>query len=97
MPLFRYRLKDPESGEFRQVTVSADSEDEALDVIARQEAKKVAYVMAPEYFAELEKILKGGASGAVTLSDGTIIGNSKGMLAAHKQEKAYKVSKGGAV
>lgn len=84
MPVFHFRLTDTETGEFRSVSVAADSKDEAEEVIYRQEMKKVNYFASPEEFETFEKKLK----------DGTLSGRDKAHYYAHKQEKPYTVKKG---
>lgn len=81
MPVFHFRLEDSESGEFRNVSVAADSQDEALATIERQEAKKVAYQA--DDIAGLEQRLK----------EGTLTGRDKARLFSHRQQKPYKVKK----
>ena len=83
MPVYHFRLTDTETGEFRSVSVAADSKEEAEDVIYRQEMKKVNYQASPEEFKSFEQKLK----------DGTLSGRDKAHFHAHKQEKPYTVKK----
>jgi hypothetical protein len=84
MPVYHFRLTDTETGEFRNVSVAADSKEEAEQVIYRQEMKKVNFFADPEELKGLEAKLK----------DGTLSGRDKARLHAHRQEKPYTVKKG---
>ena len=81
--VFRFRLKD-DSGEFRQVSVAADSLEEAEATVHRQEAKKVAFQLTPEDLAGFEKRLKSGE----------LRGVDRARLFAHRQVKPYVIQKG---
>lgn len=83
MPVYHFRLTDTETGAFRNVSVAADSKEEAEQVIYRQEQKKVNYQASPEEVKSFEAKLK----------DGTLSGRDKAHLFAHRQEKAYTVQK----
>lgn len=83
MPVYHFRLTDTETGEFRNVSVAADSKEEAEETILRQESKKVGFFLDPAEAASLEKRLK----------DGTLSGRDKARLFSHNQEKAYSIDK----
>ena len=84
--VFRFTTRDAASGEFREISVAAASKEEAEETIERQEQKKVAFVMGdPAEIAALEKRLK----------EGSLSGRDKAMLMAHRQDKPYKIEKGG--
>lgn len=83
MPVYHFRLTDTETGEFRNVSVAADSKDEAEAVIYRQEMKKVNFQAGEDEIRDLESKLKSG----------TLSGREKGKLFAHRQEKPYTVQK----
>jgi hypothetical protein len=85
MAVFRFKLKDDKTGESRFVSVSADSEAEAIATIERQEAKKVGFVLPAAEATSLEKRLK----------EGKLTGRDKAMLFAHQQDAPYKFEKGG--
>jgi hypothetical protein len=83
MPVYHFRLTDTETGAFRNVSVSANSKDEAEATILLQEAKKVNYQASPDEVKDLESKLKSG----------TLSGRDKARLLAHRQEKPYTVKK----
>ena len=83
MPVFHFRLTDTETGEFRNVSVSADSKEEAEAVIYAQEMKKVNFQTSPDELKDYETRLK----------DGSLSGRDKARLFAHRQEKPYSVQK----
>lgn len=83
MPVYHFRLTDTDTGEFRNVSVAADSKEEAEEVILRQEAKKVGSFLAPEEVSSLEERLK----------QGTLSGRDKARLLTHRQEKPYVIQK----
>jgi hypothetical protein len=83
MPVYHFRLTDTETGEFRNVSVSAASKEEAEEVIYRQEMKKVNFQSNPDDVKDLESKLKSG----------TLSGREKARLFAHRQEKPYTVQK----
>lgn len=83
MPVYKFRLTDTETGEFRNVSVAADSKEEAEQVIYQQEMKKVRYEASAEQVKDFEQKLK----------DGTLSGRDKALLLAHRQEKPYTVKK----
>jgi hypothetical protein len=83
MPVFRFRLTDTETGQFRNVSVSADTKEEAEQVIYQQEAKKVLFFLDPATALDFEKKLK----------DGSLTGRDKARLYAHRQEKPYTIQK----
>lgn len=85
MPVYRYVLTDTETGERRNVSVAADSKEEAEDVIYRQEMKKVLFQANDDEIKDLETKLK----------DGTLTGRDKARLHAHRQEKPYDFTKPG--
>ena len=84
MKVFRFRLKDAGSSEFRSVAVAADSADEAAAIIEAQEAKRVAFEMDPEEAAGFEERLKAGE----------LSGRDKARLFTHQQSKPYAITKG---
>ena len=81
MPIFRVRLEDAESGEFRQVAVAADSKEEARAICEQQEAGHVQFFLSGEEIADLEKKEK----------DGSLRGRDKGLLFSHRQANPYKI------
>lgn len=83
MPVYKFRLTDTETGEFRNVSVAADTMEEAEQVLYRQEMKKVLFQQNPDIIKDLESKLK----------DGTLSGREKARLFAHRQEKPYAVQK----
>jgi hypothetical protein len=83
MPVYHFRLTDTGTGEFRNVSVAAESKEEAEATILRQEQKKVDFHLDPSEAAAFEQRLK----------DGTLTGRDKARLFAHKQEKPYKIQK----
>jgi hypothetical protein len=83
MAVYKFVLKN-DAGEARHVSVAADSEAEAEQVIAAQEQKKVAFVLGDAAeLAALEKRLK----------EGTLSGRDKGQLFSHMQDKPYTIQK----
>lgn len=82
MPVFRIRTKHP-SGEFRQVSVSADSEDEAVFIVEGQERDHVGFQIDPREAASLEKKMR----------EGSLSGRDKARLLSHQQDVPYKVQK----
>lgn len=83
MPVFHFRLTDTETGEFRNVAVSADSKEEAEAVIYQQEMKKVNFQANPDELKDLEERLK----------KGSLSGRDRARLFAHRQEKPYSIQK----
>lgn len=84
MAVYRFHLK--QGDEARSIAVAAESEDEALETIERQEQKKVAFVIGdPAELAALEKRLK----------EGTLSGREKAQLYSHHQDEPYKITKKG--
>lgn len=83
MPVYHFRLTDTETGEFRNVSVAADSKEEAESVIYAQEMKKVNFQAGADEIKDLEAKLK----------TGTLSGREKARLFAHRQEKPYTVKK----
>lgn len=83
MPVYHFRLTDTETGEFRNVSVAADTKEEAEEIIYRQEMKKVNFFATPDELSDLESKLK----------NGTLSGREKARLQAHRQEKPYTVKK----
>lgn len=83
MPVYHFRLTDTETGEFRNVSVAANSKEEAEAVIYSQELKKVHFQADPEEIKGFEQQLK----------EGTLSGRDKARLLAHRQEKPYTVQK----
>lgn len=83
MPVYHFRLTDTETGEFRNVSVAADSKEEAESIIYEQELKKVRFQADPEEIKNLEARLKSG----------TLSGREKARLFTHRQEKPYTVQK----
>ena len=79
MPVYHFRLTDTETGEFRNVSVAADSKEEAEDVIYRQEMKKV------NFQADVVEI-KGGmmSPNIIKGAKGTLLtGESRGEALVH--------------
>jgi hypothetical protein len=83
MPVFKFRLTDTETGESRSVSVSADTKEEAEQVIYQQEMKKTLFSLDQGAVTDLEKKLK----------DGSLSGVEKARLFAHRQEKPYTIQK----
>jgi hypothetical protein len=83
MPVYHFRLTDTDTGEFRNVSVAADSKEEAEATIYRQEQKKVTFQADAQTLKELEQRLK----------EGTLSGRDKARLLAHRQEKPYVIQK----
>jgi hypothetical protein len=83
MPVFRFRLKDAGSSEFRSVAVAADSVDEAAAIVEASEAKKVAFELDPKEAAGFAERLKAGQ----------LSGRDKARLFTHRQSKPYVISK----
>jgi hypothetical protein len=84
MPVFRFRLKDAGSGEFRNVAAAAESVDEAAAIIEASEAKKVAFELDAAEAADLSKRLK----------EGSLSGRDKARLFTHQQSKPYVMQTG---
>lgn len=83
MPIFRVRLEDRESGEFRSVAAAADSEAEAVASVESKELKHVNFLLDASEVADFEKRLR---KGELTARD-------KARLFSHRQERPYKVMK----
>lgn len=83
MPIYHFRLTDTETGEFRNVSVQANSKEEAEATVIGQELKKVNFALGAEDAQGLEKALK----------EGTLSGRDKARLLAHQQEKPYTIQK----
>lgn len=83
MPVYHFRLNDTETGEYRSVSVAADSKEEAEATIYQQEMKKVNYQASPEELKGFEQRLK----------DGNLSGRDKAHLFAHRQGKPYTFQK----
>lgn len=82
-PIFRFKLTDTETGEFRIVSVAAASLEEAEATVLRQEQKKVNFFLDDNDVSDFEE----------RLSQGTLTGRDKARLFSHKQEKPYKIQK----
>lgn len=103
--VWHFRLTDTETGEFRNVSVAADSKEEAEQVIYRQEAKKVVYQASETELAELlvrEKVSQGKQLSSsekdifedlLKRGEAGFGGRAKGQLFAHRQERPYKIQK----
>ena len=83
MSVFRFRLKDPASGESRVVAASAASLDEAESSVMAKEEKKVMFMLDPAEAADFERRLKAGE----------LKGVDKARLFAHQQLKPYVIQK----
>lgn len=83
MPVYHFKLEDTVTGERRHVAVSANSKEEAEQVIYAQEMKKVNFSTDADDLKTLETKLK----------EGTLSGRDKARLHAHRQEKPYTVAK----
>ncbi|MDF2751666.1 MAG: hypothetical protein K0S82_48 [Gaiellaceae bacterium] len=83
MPVYHFRLTDTETGEFRNVSVAADSKEEAEETVMRQEMKKVNFEEDAVTVKDLEERMKSG----------TLSGRDKARLLAHRQEKPYSIAK----
>lgn len=106
MAIYQFKLTDTDSGEFRIVSVAADSLEEAEQTVLRQEAKKVNLTLNEEELATLqvlEKVSQGKTLNAaekerfvqlVEAGRGGFGGRDKARLQAHRQEKAYTIQKG---
>lgn len=81
MPIFRVRLEDAESGEFRQVAVAADSKEEARAICEQQESGHVQFFLSGEEAAALEEKEK----------NGELRGRERGLLDSHRQATPYKI------
>ena len=108
MPIFHFRLEDTETGEFRLVSVSADSMDEAEETIYRQEMKKVNFSLPEDALADLSVVSKVSRNEKLSSEEEDRLvalarvgqasnaghGNWKGTLHAHNQHQPYKIKKG---
>lgn len=108
MPVYRFKLEDTESGEFRIVSVAAGSLEEAEEVIYRQEMKKVNFSLGEEDLANVTVVHKVSLNEKLTSEEedrlvalaregkaaNAGIGNWKGTLHAHHQQEPYKIKKG---
>lgn len=83
MPIFHLRLTDTKTGEFRNVSVSASSKEEAEAIVLRQEQKKVDFQLDPTEAKDFEKRLK----------EGTLTGRDKARIFAHQQDAPYKIQR----
>lgn len=92
MPVFRFRLKDPRSSEFRHVSVAAASREEAIAVAMAREEKYSSYSLTDEKVFELS----GGKASSIAdweraLREGTLGPGDRARLLAHYQQKPYKL------
>lgn len=85
MTIYRVRLHDKASGEFRQSSVAADSEDEAIFICEQQELGHVGFWLPPDEVGELEQKER----------DGSLSGRDKARLHSHRQSSPYVVQKAG--
>lgn len=83
MPVYKFRLTDTETGEFRNVSIAAETKEEAEEVIYQRELKKVNFQTNDDEVKDLEAKLKAGS----------LSGREKARLLTHRQETPYKFQK----
>jgi hypothetical protein len=81
MAIYRVRLEDPDSDEFRLVAVAADSKAEARAICEAQEQRHVDVT-----YSEADELEKKEAKGELR-------GRDKARLYSHRQRKPYKIVK----
>ena len=99
MAVFRVRLEDPDSKEFRQVSVSAEDESEARETVLRIEAKHVDFVADDETIAEIEEVTGMVFEDALDLTKEEqreipgLRGKARARLNSHRQAVPYKIKR----
>ena len=82
MPVFRYRMEDPDSNHFRTGSIVAASKEEAAMLLEMREPRKVLYRLGEEDLeAFADRIARGDR----------LRGADRAHFAIHKQERPYKL------
>jgi len=82
MPKYKFRLDLPK-GEFRNVTTVAETEDEAVEIVEKQELKHANFLLDPSRAKEIERALR----------NGTLSAADKARIFAHHQDKPHKITR----